>query len=275
MKARQVVPLFARDCPINELENLRMEHQSNFDPHGNVCSARQRRGVTVIEAIVCVGIIGLLIALLLPAVRTARPAASRNACINNLKQIALALHNYNDVYKAFPPAYTVDAEGKPLHSWRTLILPYLEETALYETIDLSKPWDDPENADAFNARISAYQCPEAQDGTNQTAYLAIVAPDGFFKPIEPRHFSDVIDKTSDTIMLVEAPIDRAVPWMSPQDADEQLLMEIGSNSKLPHTGIFGVAFVDGHVRLLDSGLPTATRRALITIAGGDQLDLNE
>ena len=70
-------------------------------------------------------------------------------CANNLKQIALALRNYESVYHALPPAYTVDAEGKPLHSWRTLILPYLEQQALYDKIDLSKPWDDPANKEAY------------------------------------------------------------------------------------------------------------------------------
>jgi type II secretory pathway pseudopilin PulG len=254
-----------------------MEHQSDFVPIGEVCAARQRRGITLIKVVVCVGIIGLLIALLLPAVRTARGPARRNACINNLKQIALALHNYNDVYKAFPPAYTVDAEGKPLHSWRTLILPYIEEVALYKKIDLSKPWNDPANADAFKTEISAYRCPDLESPSEkgQTTYLAIVSPDGFFQCTEPRSLSDVTDKTSNTIMLVEAPIDRAVPWMAPQDADEKLLMAIGRDSKLSHPGIFLAAFVDGHVRSFESDLPADKRRALITIAADDPVDLDE
>src|SRR4051812_5995401 len=82
---------------------------------------------TVLTAVAVLGIVGVLIALMLPMVRSARPAAYRNACSNNLKQIAVALQNYSAMYDALPPAYTTDAEGKPLHSWRTLILPYLEE----------------------------------------------------------------------------------------------------------------------------------------------------
>ena len=64
-------------------------------------------------------ITGLLIALFLPAVRNTRPTTQRIQCANNLKQISLAMHNYLDVNESFPPAYTVDAEGRPLHSWRT------------------------------------------------------------------------------------------------------------------------------------------------------------
>ena len=96
---------------------------------------------------------GILVALLLPAVSAAREAARRTQCMNHLKQVALALHNYHDVFQAFPPAYTVDEDGKPLHSWRTLILPYLEQAALYEQIDLSKPWDAPENRHLANMSI--------------------------------------------------------------------------------------------------------------------------
>jgi prepilin-type N-terminal cleavage/methylation domain-containing protein len=237
-------------------------------PHHN-------RGFTLVEAIVCVGVIGVLIALLLPAVRSARPAARRNACVNNLKQIALALHNYHDVYKAFPPAYTVDVDGKPLHSWRTLLLPYLEEGELYKKIDLSKPWNDPANADAFKTPVPAYHCLASKVKGNQTTYLAVVAPEGFFQSTEPRHLSDVTDATFKTIAVVDVPPDQSVPWMSPQDASEDLLMAIAPNSKLSHAPGFVAAFVDGSVRFMDADLPADKRRALITIAGGDQVDLDD
>ncbi len=70
---------------------------------------------------------GILAGLLLPAVQAAREAARRVQCSNNLKQIGLALHNYNAAYKSLPPPYTVDANGQKLHSWRTLILPFIEQ----------------------------------------------------------------------------------------------------------------------------------------------------
>ncbi|MEZ6081865.1 MAG: DUF1559 domain-containing protein [Pirellulaceae bacterium] len=103
-------------------------------------------------------IVVLLIGLLLPATRAARPAAYRMQCSNNLKQIALALRNYETSYHAFPPAATFDSSGNPLHSWRTLILPFLEQNALYDSIDLSKPWDDPANAKAYASSVPVYHC---------------------------------------------------------------------------------------------------------------------
>ena len=100
------------------------------DPEFNDAILKPSSGArfTLVGFLGVLGIIALVIALLLPLARNgAGPAARRAQCTNNLKQIALALHNYEQAYKALPPAYTVDAEGRPLHSWRTLILPYLEE----------------------------------------------------------------------------------------------------------------------------------------------------
>ena len=80
-------------------------------------------------------------------------------CERNLRQIGIALFNYLDAYHAFPPLYTVDAEGKPLHSWRTLILPFIEQNALYQQIRLDEPWDSEHNKQFHNVVIPQYVCP--------------------------------------------------------------------------------------------------------------------
>ncbi|HSG73025.1 MAG TPA: DUF1559 domain-containing protein, partial [Planctomycetaceae bacterium] len=121
------------------LRNQNRDENSPFE--------KKSRGFTLLEVIVVFLVIVVLIALLMPVTRNAGPAARRWACKNNLKQIGLALHNYHDSFGTFPPAYTVDADGKPLHSWRTLILPFVEQQSLYDSIDLTKPWDDPANAE--------------------------------------------------------------------------------------------------------------------------------
>jgi hypothetical protein len=246
-------------------------HENPYESTGHVGDAPLRRKgprpwVTVLMVL---GIGTLLVLFLLPARRTARGAARRNACMNNLHQISLALLNYESMYHALPPAYTVDADGKPLHSWRTLILPFLEENQLYKTIDLSKPWDDPANAKAFNTAVAAYQCPADGGPLNTTTYLAVVAPNGCFRLTEPRQLSEITDAPFKTLMVVEAPSDRAVPWMCPQDADEQLLVGFGPDSKLAHSGGVCAAFVDSSIRFINADLPAAQRRALITIAGHD------
>ena len=83
---------------------------------------------TCVEVLVVCGVLVVLVALFLPALRFggAREAARRMQCSNHLKQIALALHNYHDEYKSFPPAYIADESGKRMHSWRVLILPFIE-----------------------------------------------------------------------------------------------------------------------------------------------------
>lgn len=191
--------------------------------------------------------------------------------MNHLKQIALALQVYERVYHVFPPAFTTDADGKALHSWRTLILPYLEEKQLYESIDLAKPWNDPANAKACKTNVEMYRCPSNTEPNADTTYLAIVGPNSCLRPGEPRKLSEITDGASQTLMLIEVDSDHAVPWMSPVDADEQLVMDLGPNSKLAHNPGFHAAFVDGHVSYLGADTPGDLRRALITIAGGDKL----
>ena len=222
-----------------------------------------------LKVIAVLSVLGLLVCLLLPTVRTARPAAYRNQCMNNLKQIVIGLRNYEEIYHAFPPAYTTDADGKPLHSWRTLILPFIEEKQLYDSIDLSKAWDAPANVEASKTSVYTYQCPSAPDRDNRTSYLAVLTPNSCFRATEPRKLSDITDGPRTTLMLIEVDSDHAVPWMSPVDADENIVMRLGPNSKLNHAGGMQAAFVDGHVSFLNEDTSAGQRRALISIAGDD------
>jgi len=221
-----------------------------------------------------VGIIGLLIALLLPAIRTAGPAVVRIQCVNNLKQIALALYNYESAYKALPPAYTVDGAGRPLHSWRTLILPYLEQKSLYDAIDLSKPWNDPANANAYAKTISAYHCPGLDRPDDETTYLAVVGANSCFLPDQSRRLSEITDDTGKTLMVIEADREHAVHWMAPIDADASLVLGISPESKLNHPGGMNAAFVDDSVRFLKATTSATLRRALISIEGNDDKDVS-
>ncbi len=230
------------------------------------CSGRRSR---LVEVLVVLSIIAPLVALLLPATRSAGPAARRAQCTNNLKQIALALHNYEQAYNGLPPAYTVDAKGNPLHSWRTLILPYLEQEPLYRTIDLSKPWNDPANAKALETSLGVFRCPEAVGPGNTTTYLAIAAPNGCLNPKESRRLTEITDAHDSTLMVIEAGEEYAVPWMAPVDADESLLMGIGPTTKLHHAGGTNACFVAGNVRFLKANTPAIVLRALMSISGND------
>ena len=230
---------------------------------------RSRSGFTLIELLVVIAIIAVLIALLLPAVQAAREAARRAQCTNNLKQIGLAMHDYHTAHNAFPPAYTVDANGRPLHSWRTLILPYLEQDPLYQRIDLSKPWNDPANARALETDLPVFSCPESVGAPNRTTYLAVVAPNGCLLPKEPRRLAEITDARELTLTVIEADEENAVPWMAPVDADETLVMSLGPTTKLHHAGGTQACLVDGSVRFLKASTPAEVRRALISISGND------
>lgn len=226
----------------------------------------------VITGLMVLGLVGVVILFLLPTVRFARPAAYRNVCMNNLRQITLAVLNYEEQHHALPPAYTTDANGKPLHSWRTLILPYLEQRKLYESIDLTKPWDDPANAKALETVVPEYWCPSREGAAgNKTTYLAVVTPDSAILADKPRALAEITDGRSKTLLVIEVDADHAVPWMSPVDADEATVLEIGPESKVAHPGGVQAAFVDGHVSFLQDDLPADQRRALISSAANDEV----
>ena len=236
---------------------------------------RKRPALTLVKVLilVLVAIIGILIGVLLPPTCDSREAARRNTCLNNLTQIGLALQRYVDEHGTLPPAYTVDAEGNRLHSWRTLILPFMEYAKLYESIDLSKPWDDPANAEARAAVVSVYQCPSAAtDGETKTTYLAVVGPDCCFTGATSRPPAEVTDDPSSTLMIVDAPAGQAVDWMSPEDLAVDDVLAYGSETRLHHPGVFQGAFFDGRAKAISVESAPGVRRAMLTVAGGEEID---
>ena len=123
----------------------------------------QRRAFTLIELLVVIAIIGVLVALLLPAVQAAREAARRTQCRNNLKQIGLAMHNYIDTFKTFPPGYICGSQDitvtTPGWSWAVMILPQLEQTNLVGKFNLLLPIEDPSNAAGIQTLLNVMICP--------------------------------------------------------------------------------------------------------------------
>ncbi|MEJ7590055.1 MAG: DUF1559 domain-containing protein [Planctomycetaceae bacterium] len=240
-------------------------------PVSDTLVLKKRPRITFLRLFLGLAIVFVLVALLLPATRRGGDAARRTQCKNNLKQIALALHNYESVYHALPPAYTVDADGNPLQSWRTLILPFLDEPGLYGRIDLSKPWNDPANADAYVTVPQVYRCPSAMLPPNFTSYLGVVGSNACFDPVKPRAFSEMTDGTIETLMVIEVAQEGAVHWMAPQDASEEMVLNFGNDGKLAHTGGTQAALADGSVRFLSDRVSPEILRALISIAGNDHV----
>lgn len=230
--------------------------------------------IGIIAAVVAIPMllicIGILVGLLLPAVQAAREAARRMQCSNNMKQIALGMHNYESIYKSLPPAYTTDSNGRPLHSWRTLLLPFLEQQALYSQIDLDKPWDDPVNLPFSTTVVPAFSCPSTPlDLPEKTCYQVVVDKEGLFSGSTGSKFGTVTDGLANTLMVVETDPVNAVPWMAPQDIDLPTFASRGNNGRPVHTGGRNAAFGDGSVRFLSDDMDAPTISALVTKAAGE------
>jgi prepilin-type N-terminal cleavage/methylation domain-containing protein len=127
---------------------------------------RNRRAFTLIELLVVIAIIAILIALLLPAVQQAREAARRSQCVNNLKQLGLALHNYHDSHLVFPPGWigvaanAANTQGNSGFAWGTHILPYVDQAPLYQQLNFNVScYAVPQNQPALNAILPVFRCP--------------------------------------------------------------------------------------------------------------------
>jgi hypothetical protein len=171
----------------------------------------------------------------------------RAACANNLKLLLLAMHNYHSVFNCFPPAFVVDDEGKPMHSWRVLLLPYLGEQAIYDDYDFAEPWDGPNNSKLAGRIPGVFVCPGRMHTPTTTNYLGIFGADTLWQGDNPVSIRQIWDGTSNTIALVEV-AESDIQWMEPRD------YPYGSDPPMSRHRHVGAA--DGSVRsiLLDAAV---------------------
>ena len=260
-------------------ENLTGNPYKTPDASGG--SAKSRLKSCLVAIGIVVAILLALIGLLLPNVRYAPEAARRMACSNNLRQLGLALLEYERVYHEFPPAYTVDTNGKRLHSWRTLILPYMGGGSLYDQLDLSKPWDDPANDTVRLAKANDYDClsdficPSTKLPPGFTTYLTIITPNSCLQPNKGRKLSEITDGVENTVIVYEAlSSSLAVHWMSPEDANLDKLFSSDPKYRTAHPGGGYLLFCDAHVNFLmhmNNNEYKSQLEALVTINGGESL----
>lgn len=212
---------------------------------------------------------------LLPAVGKARAAAYRNQRMNNMKQIALAMLNYESANGNYPAAAAiVDNEGKPLLSWRVAILPYMEDSALYQQFHLDEPWDSPHNLKLAQTVPQAYINPTNSElaAEGKTVYQVPAHPSSVFGP--PPESADpekalrqgtvyyratgmpirqVKDGTSNTVLIVEVPPEDAVVWTKPADWEVDLAKAWQQLKGQGTTNDTVAAFCDGSAHAWDHG----------------------
>ncbi len=216
----------------------------------------------------CGGLFVVLIWLLLPAVQPRR----RSPGVNNLKQLALGLQEYADVYTCFPPAYIADEQGRPMHSWRVLILPYIEQKALYNQYDFNEPWDGPHNRQLAQRMPALFHCPkDGPGGGLTTSDVAVVGPETLWPGSETVPLREITDGLSITIQLVEV-ANSGIHWMEPRDLPFSTVQGginppqgLGPSSNHPRAIV--ICFADGSARSIPQNIPQEVFEALFTRAG--------
>ncbi len=263
------------------------------NPEGSICderkdapatndaaAARPRGGkhITCLVVFLLVVVVGGVF--LWRAVLDAREAARDMQCKCPLKQISLAMLNYEQTYKCFPPAYTTDAEGKPMHSWRVLLLPYIDSSAIYEKYRFDEPWDSPNNLAIAKEAAYMFRCPSQPDVDYPiTNYVLVVGPHTIANGPNCRKFEEITDGARNTIMLVEV-ADSGICWNEPRDLRfDEIDFRINGKKRLGisshHPRKVNVAICDGGVTWLLDSTPPETVKGLLTIDGGEDVKLPE
>jgi hypothetical protein len=223
------------------------------------------------------------------ALRDARDALHRSVCKNNMHAIVMALHSYHDEYGSFPPAYLADERGRPMHSWRVLVLPHIGHDSryrqFYERYDFSEPWNGPHNSELARqfGTPQVFQCPAdsglSRDGGGaDTSFAAIVGPHTCWTGATPFTIHNITDGPSNTLLVVESH-GSGIQWLEPRD-----LHVLQMATTINHTGGQGIAsshlgrggaevgFADGTGRFLSENIDAAALRRLIERDDGEPLD---
>ena len=213
--------------------------------------------------------LGLVAVLLMPPIGVGSAVAGRRmACQNNLRQIAIALHNYHDIYGCLPPAYIADKSGRPMHSWRVLILPFMEQKDLYKQYRFDEPWDGPNNRKLADQVISIYSCPsETHHPSTETSYVAVIGPRTAWPGEKQIGLADMADGTANVLLVVEVH-DSGIHWMEPRDLHvTQMAPTInaphGQGISSDHKTTTNAAYADGSVKSLSAKLPADVLRSWI------------
>lgn len=199
-------------------------------------------------------------------------------CKNNLKEIALAMWGYEATKGNLPASVTVDAAGKPLLSWRVMILPYMGHSLLYNNFVQEEPWDGPNNKKLIPCMPMSYVCTSdvalLPSEKGMTKYRVCASKGTIFEGKKSWKLSDITDETSDTILVFEST--QETIWTKPEEPDFELaqLQKIQTMLGSKHPGGFNASFADFSVRFIKSAIEPSDLKALFTRGGGESIPFN-
>ncbi len=199
-------------------------------------------------------------------------AALRNASMQNMRGIIIAMLNHHDMYKTYPAAYS-SKEGKPLLSWRVAVLPFIDGgRPIYEQFHLDEPWDSPHNKKLIQKMPEIYRSPASKLDGGRTVYLTPRGEATLFPSDGPVPIREVRDGTSKTIALVEVEDAQAVPWTKPDDwpADPGH-PKVGFRGQYP--GGLVTAFADGSAHYISLDIDEGVLKALLTKDGREPVSI--
>lgn len=260
---------------------------------------RRKRAFTLVELLVVIAIIGILIAMLLPAVQAAREAARRMSCCNNMRQIGVGLLRYHDTYGTFPPGSTNHGESKKQLAWSALLLPFLELDSVYNMLDLSESYKSSANALGASQVLPIFICP-SNPRTEKTIFgrgvcdyggiwgERLVCPseycnNGVLIYNRSHSIREIPDGTANTLIVSEDGESTDMQWINGNNLFEQAYPinqtpeedTPGNDNEIRSYHIGGGAnglFCDGSVRFLSESIDIATLAAICTRQLGEVFD---
>ncbi len=252
-----------------------------------------RGGFTLVELLVVIAVIGILIALLLPAVQAARAAARRMSCNNNLRQMGIGLHNYHSAECCFPPGGIeprtyLNPNGRQL-AWSLFLLPYAEQQPLYGQVDTGKAFDAPENAEAAGTLLSLYVCPSVPDGDKLVddrgpCHYGGIYGERISSPNDPPKgtmiydksisIRDIRDGTSNTLVISEDSGFSDGQWINARNVFDQAFAInkapfFENDIRSEHAGGANGLFADGSARFLQETMDLDVLAAICTRNGSE------
>ena len=236
------------------------------------------RGVSLAMALVVslasIAGIGLLLAVVIGVVYLALASSDvvrgdglSEPCQRNLKAIGAAMLAYHNDNGRFPPACIYDEQGRPMHSWHVLLLPYLNQQQLFQQYNMSLPYGDPQNQLIAWQMPAVYHCPESLNVVgNETSYMVVTGPSTVFDGRQSRSLLEILDGAGQTLLVAET-TGKAINWLEPTDLSIDSLSLTINNTASPGLGSqhpggkTHVLMADGSVRTLDNLTPPEGARS--------------